>query len=67
MNLQVNGQALEIREEALTIAALLEQLGYSNRFVAVAVNSDCIPRQSFASHLLRAQDKIEILAPMAGG
>ncbi len=67
MQIQVNGQTLELTEDSVTIAALLEQLGYTNRFVAVAVNQDCITRQNFATHVLQSRDQIEILAPMAGG
>lgn len=67
MQIQVNGQTLELAQDSVTITTLLDQLGYTNRFVAVAVNQDCISRQNFASYQLNPRDQVEILAPMAGG
>ncbi len=66
MNIQVNGQTKEIKEGE-SIQGLLETLGYQDSFVAVAINSRCVPRKQFAEHRLIAKDEVEILAPMAGG
>ncbi len=66
MDIQVNGKATQI-EDGINIQSLLSTLGYKDGFVAVAVNSRCIPRRNFQEHLLNASDEVEILAPMAGG
>ncbi len=66
MQIKVNGRPLEIAA-TLTVEGLLEQLGYQDHFVAVAVNETCIPRRSYGEHRLGERDTIEILAPMAGG
>lgn len=66
MKLTVNGQELQINAP-LSVRELLDQMGYQNRFVAVAINHDCIPRSRFEEAMVKADDRIEILAPMAGG
>ena len=67
MHIKVNGQPLELLDRRVSVTKLLEQLGYEDHFVAVAVNSHCILRKSFACQYLKDHDEIEILAPMAGG
>lgn len=66
MSLCINGQWQEINTP-VSIAILLENLGYRDHFLAVAVNDYCVPRSRFADFELRDKDCIEILAPMAGG
>ncbi len=66
MQVRINGQSCELSGPT-TIAGLLEQLGYRNHFVAVAINQSCIPKQKFLEQNVEDQDDIEILAPMAGG
>jgi sulfur carrier protein len=66
MQIRVNGQFRKINEPT-SIQRLLEELGYQNHFVAVALNQQCIPKQQFQDKLVQDQDEIEILAPMAGG
>ncbi len=66
MRIQVNGSSVET-VPAITIEGLLQQLGYENQMVAVAINASCVPRQTFAEQSLQESDIIEILAPMAGG
>lgn len=66
MRIRVNGKEIEI-DEVHTVDSLLEKLGYTDRFLAVAVNQQCILKKRYAEERLRAGDDIEILAPMAGG
>ena len=66
MLVKVNGETRELTAST-TIAELLGELGYSNAFVAVAVNHACVPRASYGSTEVADHDEIEILAPMAGG
>ncbi len=66
MRILVNGQAIETLP-AITVEGLLQQLGYENQMVAVAINQTCVPRQTFAACEVSERDVIEILAPMAGG
>jgi thiamine biosynthesis protein ThiS len=66
MQVRINGQFRSLNGPT-TIQGLLEDLGYRNHFVAVALNQQCIPTQQFQDKLVKDQDEIEILAPMAGG
>jgi sulfur carrier protein len=67
MRIQVNGRDVQLEQESLTIHLLLQHLGYQNSFVAVAVNESCIPRKEYDAYPIRERDRVEILAPMAGG
>lgn len=51
----------------LPLAALVAQLGLAERRVAVAVNREVVPRSGFASRLLAAGDRVEILEAVGGG
>lgn len=65
MKLTVNGQPLEAA--AVTLAALLDELGYEDALVATALNSAFVPAHERDTTPLKDQDRIEILAPMKGG
>ncbi|MFY7928281.1 MAG: sulfur carrier protein ThiS [Oligoflexus sp.] len=67
MRIQVNGRELQVDQESLTIHGLLEELGYLNNFVAVAINETCVPRHDYTAYRVSDRDRVEILAPMAGG
>lgn len=66
MQVTINGNPTVLKE-SLSVEDLLLSLGYKDHFVAVAVNSECIRRSTYRSHLIKVADEIEILAPMAGG
>ena len=66
MQVRINGQFRQLNGPT-SIETLLEELGYRNHFVAVALNQQCIPKQNYQDKLVEDQDEIEILAPMAGG
>jgi sulfur carrier protein len=64
--LSVNGE-VRVAPRDCSIRALLAALALEGRRVAVAVNRDVVPRSSFASHRLRAGDRVEILEAVGGG
>lgn len=66
MRIRVNGKDIDTAE-AISVDALLDSLGYTDRFLAVAVNQRCILKKLYADERLAAGDDVEILAPMAGG
>lgn len=66
MNVTVNGETKNITKNS-SILDLLTELDLTDAFVAVAVNSSCIARSQYDQTDLKENDKIEILAPMAGG
>ena len=66
MNVTVNGETKNITK-ASSVLDLLTELDLKDAFVAVAVNNSCITRSQYDQTDLKENDKIEILAPMAGG
>lgn len=66
MEITVNGQRHDV-PEAITIAALLERFGLADKYVAVEVNRDVIPRARHAEHRVDAGDTLEIVTLVGGG
>ena len=65
MKLTVNGQVREC--QAVSVAALLDELRYQDAIVATAVNGDFIATDQRETTALQEGDRVEILAPMKGG
>jgi sulfur carrier protein len=65
-SITVNGDATDV-PHACTVAGLLEQLQLGGRRVAVALNSDIVPRSAFARTQIATGDQIEILEAVGGG
>jgi sulfur carrier protein len=65
MRVTVNGVATEVAE-GITVADLIATRTEQRR-VAVAVNSEVVPRSGWQTTSLRAGDSVEILAAAAGG
>ena len=65
MKLLVNNQTMEVNANG-NLVAVIEQFGASGTF-AVAHNGQFVSQQDYATTALTANDKIEILSPIAGG
>jgi sulfur carrier protein len=66
MRLSLNGATIEL-PDGTTVAALVAERADQDRRVAVAVNSEVVPRGTWASTLLADDDAVELLAAVAGG
>ncbi|MBF0163128.1 MAG: sulfur carrier protein ThiS [Magnetococcales bacterium] len=66
MRIELNGDATEL-PEAISIAALLQQLGFDPRRVAVERNLNVVPRDRFTDTTLEPEDRIEIVHFIGGG
>jgi thiamine biosynthesis protein ThiS len=66
MRIFFNGEPQEVAEET-TVAELLQQLELQPRYVAVEINLQLIPRQRHAQHVLRAEDRLEVVTLVGGG
>lgn len=66
MQIFFNGQPREV-SEGLTVAGLLEQLELEPRYVAVEVNLDLVPRGCHQEHVLKADDRLEVVTLVGGG
>ncbi len=66
MQITVNDQPRQTPAET-TVAALLAELGFGQKPVAVEVNLRLVPRQRHAEHRLVAGDRVEIVTLVGGG
>jgi thiazole synthase len=66
LHVTLNGEPRSL-PEPLTIAQLLEQLGYDRRRVAVEVNEQVVPTLQHPHHQLTAGDAVEIVTLVGGG
>lgn len=66
MRISLNDEGIEL-ENALTVKALLVQLGYHQPGCALAINQTIIPRDSWDNRLLQDGDDILLFQAIAGG
>jgi sulfur carrier protein len=65
MIVMVNEQRVEV-DEQITVAALLEHLGYPDRGIAVAMDFAVLPRSGWATTLSEGA-RLEVLTAVQGG
>ena len=63
--LTINGKTIEIESD--TIETMLMELGIPRQIVAVAVNSEIVPRSEHSEQILSDGDCVEIIRPIGGG
>ena len=61
-----NGKTLSL-DKSITATQFLEAHGYTDKLVALAINSHFIPRSAYSDTDIKDNDTIEIVAPMQGG
>ena len=66
MNLKINGE-LRPFTEPLTVAGLIETLGYTGKRIALERNGEIVPRSRHPDVLLADGDCIEIVVAVGGG
>ncbi len=66
MQIVVNDEPRDVPDGS-TVAALLDALKLSGRFVAVEVNLHVVPHGSYAAHVLQPGDRLEIVTLVGGG
>lgn len=64
--MKVNGEILEFRE-GMTVSNLIAEMGFSEAMVAVELNLDILPRDSFSSTVIKENDCIEVVRFVGGG
>lgn len=65
MKITVNGEQREIA--AATLENALDELGYRNSAVAIAVNGLFVAKSARPEFVLSGGERIEVVAPMQGG
>jgi sulfur carrier protein len=66
LRLIINGQEREI-QSSVNITELLLELEIKGSHLAVALNSQVIPRVNYESTVISENDKIEIVTAVGGG
>lgn len=64
--MKVNGEKFDFRE-GMTVSDLVAEMGFSEAMVAVELNLDIMPRDSFSSTVLKENDCIEVVRFVGGG
>lgn len=66
MEILLNGEPRQF-PVPLTVAALVDTLGYTGRRIAVERNGEIVPRGRHAETTLAEADRIEIVVAVGGG
>jgi sulfur carrier protein len=53
--------------DAITIEQLLLECGFEKEKIAVAINTEFVPRSEYTMHKIQNGDKVDVLAPIQGG
>lgn len=64
--MKVSGEKFDFRE-GMTVSNLIAEMGFSEAMVAVELNLDILPRDSFSSTVLKENDCIEVVRFVGGG
>ena len=64
--MKVNGEIFEF-SEGMTVSNLIAEMGFSEAMVAVELNLDILPRDSFSSTVLKESDCLEVVRFVGGG
>ncbi len=62
----INGEARQF-SEPLTVAGLIDQLGYTGKRIAIERNGEIVPKSQHAATPLATGDRLEIVVAVGGG
>lgn len=66
MNVTLNGEKIEV-DGTPTLLEFLKERDFNPTGVAAAINQEFVPRSTYETTTLKADDYIEVVAPMQGG
>ena len=66
LELKINGESRQF-SEVLTVAGLIDQLGYVGKRIAVVRNGEIVPKSLHAATILVSGDQLEIVVAVGGG
>jgi len=66
MNILLNNETISV-SEIVTIRDLLNHINLQQKYYAVEVNEQIVPKSSHASFTLKEGDKVEIVTAIGGG
>ena len=65
-DLKINGEVRHF-PDPLTVAGLIDQLGYAGKRIAVERNGEIVPKSQHATTALATGDQLEIVVAVGGG
>jgi sulfur carrier protein len=66
MEIVLNGQAKTLAGP-LSIAALVAELGFTGKRIAVERNGEIVPKSTYEQVMIAAADRLEIVVAVGGG
>ena len=66
ITVQINGAARQLTESC-SLAAMIEELGYTGKRIALERNGDIVPRSLYATQQITDGDKLEIVVAVGVG
>ena len=67
LELTLNGTSRSFSETSLTVAGLIDLLGYTGKRIAVERNGEIVPKSQHGSTALASGDQLEIVVAVGGG
>ncbi|MCA9136707.1 MAG: sulfur carrier protein ThiS [Planctomycetales bacterium] len=66
ISITVNGENVNIESE-MSVEQLLDTVDVPPNYLAVEVNADVVPRESYGETIVRAGDDVEVVTLVGGG
>ncbi len=66
MKFELNGEVIET-QEPLDVSSLLDRYELRRQRVAVAINTEVVPRSRFAEVAIQEGDRVEVIHAVGGG
>jgi len=66
MEIVLNGQAKTLAGP-LSVAALVAELGFTGKRIAVERNGEIVPKSTYGQVIIAAADRLEIVVAVGGG
>ena len=66
ITVSINGTARQL-PDSTHIAALIEEMGWTGKRIALERNGEIVPRSSYATQPLADGDKLEVVVAVGGG
>lgn len=66
ISVTVNGKGVEIEAE-MSIQQLLDTVDVPPNYLAVEVNANVVPRETYSQRIVRAGDDVEVVTLVGGG
>jgi sulfur carrier protein len=66
MKIILNGSPRDVPDN-LSASELILSLGLANKRLALEINREIVPRSTFEHHIIRPEDRVEIVHAIGGG